>query len=264
MKILGNTNVDIGQHCEIADDVEIETPEGFVLGDCSVIGPGCKIRCVRFDAGDYTFFEKNVEVGQGGCLGSPDSTIYLGDGVFCGNGVLLNPSSHIDVGHKTGIGAHTQIWTHGAWHIQFGYKFDGVTIGKRCWIMGCSNILPGVKIGNDSAVAMMSLVNKDVPNAVLVGGVPARLIHEYSLQTDWDIVGPELVRKYKEIAKWKKLRCNILYSDNRIRLNGYEFNLKMEDVKPNDLTEKEEDFRDFLRRYGIKIFTGEPFRSIHK
>jgi len=49
---------------------------------------------------------------------------------------------------------------------------DDVWIGQRCII------LKGVTIGNGAVVSAGALVNKDVPEKCIVGGVPARVIRE--------------------------------------------------------------------------------------
>ena len=51
-----------------------------------------------------------------------------------------------------------------------------VTIGNNVWIGGRAVINPGVKIGDNSVVASGSVVVKDVPSNVLVGGNPAKII----------------------------------------------------------------------------------------
>ena len=48
-----------------------------------------------------------------------------------------------------------------------------VHIGDNCWIGAGAIILPGVSIGNGSVVAAGAVVNKDVPDNVMVAGVPA-------------------------------------------------------------------------------------------
>lgn len=51
-----------------------------------------------------------------------------------------------------------------------------VKIGNNVWIGGHSTICPGVTIGNGVVVAAGSVVTKDVPDNVIVGGVPAKVI----------------------------------------------------------------------------------------
>lgn len=55
---------------------------------------------------------------------------------------------------------------------------QGIIIGNDVWIgLGCI-ILPGVKIGNGVTLAAGSVVDKDVPDYTLAGGVPARVIRQ--------------------------------------------------------------------------------------
>ena len=48
-----------------------------------------------------------------------------------------------------------------------------VRIGDNCWIGAGAIILPGVEIGNGCVVAAGSVVTRDVPDNVMVAGVPA-------------------------------------------------------------------------------------------
>jgi acetyltransferase-like isoleucine patch superfamily enzyme len=48
-----------------------------------------------------------------------------------------------------------------------------VRIGQGAWVGARSVVLPGVSIGDGAVVAAGSMVTKDVPPNVLVGGVPA-------------------------------------------------------------------------------------------
>lgn len=51
-----------------------------------------------------------------------------------------------------------------------------VTIGNNVWIGGRAVINHGVTIGDNVVVASGAVVTKDVPNNVVVGGNPARII----------------------------------------------------------------------------------------
>lgn len=53
-----------------------------------------------------------------------------------------------------------------------------ITIKKNVWIGAGATILPGVTIGKNAIVAAGAVVTKDVPNDVIVGGVPAKLIKQ--------------------------------------------------------------------------------------
>ncbi|MFD1848563.1 maltose acetyltransferase domain-containing protein [Oceanobacillus bengalensis] len=56
-----------------------------------------------------------------------------------------------------------------------------VQIGNDVWIGGRAVINPGVKIGNNVVIASGAVVTKDVPDNVVVGGNPARVIKEIEI-----------------------------------------------------------------------------------
>ena len=56
------------------------------------------------------------------------------------------------------------------------FHFGKVTIKENAWICIGAIICPGVTIGRNAVVAAGAVVTKDVPDDVVVGGNPARII----------------------------------------------------------------------------------------
>lgn len=56
------------------------------------------------------------------------------------------------------------------------FQKEGINVGNDVWLGLNSIIMPGIKIGNGVTVAAGSVVTKDVPDYVLVGGNPAKII----------------------------------------------------------------------------------------
>lgn len=51
-----------------------------------------------------------------------------------------------------------------------------IIIKKGAWIGAAATVLPGVTIGENAIIAAGAVVTKDVPDNVIVGGVPAKII----------------------------------------------------------------------------------------
>jgi acetyltransferase-like isoleucine patch superfamily enzyme len=51
-----------------------------------------------------------------------------------------------------------------------------VTIGSNVWLGARTIVMPGVTIGDDSAIGAGSVVTKDIPARCLAAGVPAKVI----------------------------------------------------------------------------------------
>ncbi len=49
-------------------------------------------------------------------------------------------------------------------------------IGPGVWVGSHVQVLDGVKVGRDSILAAGAVVNRDVPDYAIVGGVPGRTI----------------------------------------------------------------------------------------
>lgn len=56
-----------------------------------------------------------------------------------------------------------------------------ILIRRNAWIGAGATILPGVTIGQNAVVAAGAVVSKDVPDNVVVGGVPAKIIKEITV-----------------------------------------------------------------------------------
>lgn len=52
-----------------------------------------------------------------------------------------------------------------------------ITIGSGVWICAGAFLCPNVSIGTNSVVGARAVVTKDVPEAVVVGGNPAKVLH---------------------------------------------------------------------------------------
>ncbi len=107
--------------------------------------------------------------------------IHVGDQFYANFDCVILDACEVRIGHNCMLapGVHIYTATHPL-HAQArnsGKEFaKPVTIGDNVWIGGRSIINPGVSIGNNAVIASGAVVTKDVPDNVVVGGNPARLI----------------------------------------------------------------------------------------
>jgi len=95
-------------------------------------------------------------------LRAVEALLKIGSKVSLGPGVALIGANH-------GIDP-------GAPHQDQPQKSGRIEIGDDVWIGAHSIVLPGVKIGAGSVIAAGSVVLEDVPEKVVAGGVPARVL----------------------------------------------------------------------------------------
>jgi len=116
---------------------------------------------------------KNIFIGNN-FTGNFNLTILDIRPVHIGNNVMIGPNTMITtVGHPLSPAKRRE-------HIAIA---DPVNIGDDVWIGGNATILPGVTIGNNVVVAAGAVVNRDVPDNCVVGGVPAKIIKKIENDT---------------------------------------------------------------------------------
>lgn len=141
---------------------------------------------VNFAAG-----RRKAHIGKGTKL-HPTAILRQGERIAIGNNCLINHNNVLQAGKSTGriivgdyvhTGANVMIFA-------FNHSIDDtdipsvcqdyydadVIIGDDVWIGAGSIILAGVSIGRGAVIAAGSVVNHDVPEYAIAGGVPAKLI----------------------------------------------------------------------------------------
>lgn len=137
-----------------------------------------------------------ADVGENVTIMSPFRVMY-GKHMRLGNDVLINANANfldanlVTIGDRVLIGPDVKFYC-GEHSIdaskRFGKRSDGssyvisttrpIEVGNDVWIGGNVTILPGVKIGNNTIIAAGAVVNKDVPDNAIFGGVPAKKIKD--------------------------------------------------------------------------------------
>ncbi|MCQ1999101.1 acyltransferase [Arthrobacter zhaoxinii] len=108
-----------------------------------------------------------------------DGPITVGSHVFVNQGSYIRP--YVTIEDRVSIGPFVRIIsdTH---DISAGQRRTGtprkdpIVIGAGTWIGAGATVMGGVTVGQRSIIAAGAVVTEDVPDNVLVAGVPARLI----------------------------------------------------------------------------------------
>ena len=131
-------------------------------------------------------YPKNIIIGdncyirEGVMLYSEDkeSKMIIGDNVFIGKNVQIDFTGGVNIEDNTEISEGVLIYSHDHAHSDFRiitkYKLNigkHVRFGARCIILPKTN-----SIGCNSVIGSGAVVTKEVPNDVVVGGNPAKII----------------------------------------------------------------------------------------
>jgi maltose O-acetyltransferase len=129
--------------------------------------------------GESFFIEPNFRCDYG-------YNIHIGENFFANFDCVFLDVCKIQIGDNCMLGPGVHIYT--ATHpihperrnsgLEYGMP---VEIGNNVWIGGGAIINPGVSIGNNVVIASFSVVTRDVPDNVVVGGNPARIIKQIQL-----------------------------------------------------------------------------------
>lgn len=109
--------------------------------------------------------------------------IRFGKHVFVNANCYLMDGGGITIGNNVFIGPFCGFYT--ANHpLNYTQRNEGlevalpIVVGDNCWFGANVSVMPGVTIGSGCVIAAGSVVTKDLPDNVLAGGVPAKIIRE--------------------------------------------------------------------------------------
>lgn len=112
----------------------------------------------------YTNFGKFIKIGKNVFINHACTFLDMG-GITIEDNVLIGPKVNlITENHPLNPADRKALIT------------KPIIIKKNAWIGAAATILPGVTIGENSVIAAGAVVSKDVPDNVVAGGIPAKII----------------------------------------------------------------------------------------
>lgn len=163
----------------IVEEGAIIDVRGGYIGDRTIIRSGARIQGNSVVLGKECYLDHGAWIGGGSAY---DSVAFLnaGDWLHMGWNSQINIARGVKIGHEVGIGIETKIFTHGAYlpiDLNFPAQWGPVEIGDRVWLPNAW-VNPNVRIGSNVVVSARSLVTRDLPDGVIAGGIPAKVIRE--------------------------------------------------------------------------------------
>lgn len=112
----------------------------------------------------YTNFGRHIRIGKNVFINHACSFLDLG-GIRIEDDVLIGPRVNlITENHPVDPAKRKSL------------DLKSILVKKNAWIGGGATILPGVTIGENAIVAAGAVVNKDIPDNSIAGGVPVKII----------------------------------------------------------------------------------------
>jgi acetyltransferase-like isoleucine patch superfamily enzyme len=166
--------VNIGKGFIFSRTSAISISAGSTKGDI-IIGDKLNLfgRIISQNGGKVVI-QNNVQIGPNSIIGSVNS-ITIGEGTVISNNVVIMDNNNHPVHpedrilmQKSRIGSELRKWKYSV--------SQPIDIGKNVWIGQFARVNKGVTIGDNSIVAAMTVVTKDVPCNSIVAGNPGKVV----------------------------------------------------------------------------------------
>lgn len=257
----------LGENFKYGKDIDIRVRGKFQIGANSVIGDRFKAVAEEIIIGDYFFNVPTDSRGMfigGGAAGFPNAKLKIGDRMVCHTG-HINLACPVTIGDDVGLSHDVDIITHGFWaSVLEGYPrlFSGVTIGSNVIVGWKTVIMSGVTIADNTVIGAQATVTKSLttPKGIYVGA-PAKLVkmvEEPSLEEKYEMFA-EIEKEFRELMSYYEVGDFVFELDfpfikvNNLSINAEQITYTGQHDKVSDA------FRDFLRRYGIRLFAPHGF-----
>lgn len=259
-------SINIGQKVSFGNNISISVKGDFSIGDFSRLGNNVSIRGNNVRFGKHLFHSQGLQIGGGGRQHT-DANFETGDRCTIHNN-FINVCEPVVIGNDVGLSQDVAIITHGYWlSVLEGYPvtFAGVKIGDGVIVGYRTVILMGVNIEKNCVIGANSTVTKSLLKTGIYVGSPVKFIKEISeLSLPQKIQKTqEIIDNYLKIAKYHDLNPDIEINYPEVKIDDFIVNFETMEYSGRE-TNVSDDFRDYVRKWGIRIYTERPFESNFK
>ena len=261
------TDLVIGNNIKFGKDINIKVRGRFEIGDNSIIGDRFTANAEEVVIGEYFYNgptdSRGMVIGGGGA-NFPYAKLKIGSRMVCHTG-HINLASPVTIGDDVGLSHDVDLITHGFWYsILEGYPrlFKEITIGNNVIVGWKTVIMSGVTIADNTVIGSHSTVTKSLlQSKAIYAGTPAKLIktiEEPSLQEKSSILKGVItdfnsLMKYYDAPEYRIVQDYPRLYINNLMINVEDFTYEGQHDVVTDA------FRDFGRRYGIRIYVPHGF-----
>lgn len=261
-------DLQIGNNVKFGKDIKITVRGTFKIGNNSIIGDRFTANAEEITIGDYFYNgptdSRGMLIGGGGA-NFPYAKLNIGSRMVCHTG-HINLASPITIGDDVGLSHDVDLITHGFWYsVLEGYPrtFKSINIGNNVIIGWKTVIMSGVTIADNVVIGSHSTVTKDLlESKAIYVGAPAKLIkkiQEPSQQEKISIL-EGIISDFKQLMLYYDVPdFNIGIDYPHLQINNLRINIKdfTYEGEHDSITDA---FRDFARRYGIRIYVPHGFK----
>jgi len=260
------SKITMGKDVIFGKNIDVDIRGKFSIGNRSKLGDNVVIRGNNIRIGEDVYHSEGLTVGGGGIY-HPNANFTIGDRCTIHNN-HINICEPVIIGNDVGLSPEVAIFTHGFWlSVLNGFpaKFAGVRINDGAIIGYRSLILMGVTIGKNAVIGAHSVVTHDLKENGIYAGNPARFIREVKpLNKEEKIVKlNEIIAEYQKIAEYHRIHPSILVKYPIVSVNNCQFNVEALTFTGNE-DEETDDFRDYVRKWGLRFYSDRPFKSVWK